>query len=110
MRIFCCLKLALTGLSILMATSTVAISQRQLPAPAPSIVPRWVDLNFATKQQLMTLEGVNAEIAEQIVRGRPYKSAAELKERKVVDEAVYDKIKTRVIIPPQPRKLLLQIA
>ena len=96
MRIVSCLKLTLAAISILMAISTM-VSQVQPPLPAPSIVPlRVVDLNSAERQELTTLEGVTVWIAEKIISGRPYKSVDELKERKIVDEAVYEKIKTKV--------------
>jgi len=44
----------------------------------------------------MTLEGVNVWIAEKIIGGRPYKSVDELKDRKIVDEALYETIKAKV--------------
>ncbi len=61
-------------------------------------MPAKLDINTASKQQLTTLEGIDSEIADKIIGGRPYRSVIDLKERKILAEAVYDKIKDKVLI------------
>ena len=73
-----------------------------------------IGLNTASKQQLMTLtlEGVDAEIADKIIAGRPYKSIVELIDRKIIGDGLYDKIKDKISIglQPPPKRMLIQIA
>jgi DNA uptake protein ComE-like DNA-binding protein len=73
--------------------STILLAQTQKPAGP-------MDLNSATKEQLIALEGVTAEIAERIASGRPYKSVDELRLRNIIDYATYERIKTKVKIVP----------
>ncbi len=55
-----------------------------------------IDLNSAIWERLMDLPGVDKALAEKIIDGRPYKSPKELKERKIVPDATYSKIKNMV--------------
>jgi DNA uptake protein ComE-like DNA-binding protein len=63
---------------------------------AKKMVPR-VDLNSASKEDLMKLPGVGDATADKIVAGRPYKTKAELVSKKIVTKSVYSKIKNMVI-------------
>src|ERR1700722_4374487 len=49
-----------------------------LAASIGSQAPRRVDINLATVTELLTLPGVNPEIAKQIVSNRPYSKAEDL--------------------------------
>src|SRR5215510_2276149 len=56
-----------------------------------------VDLNSATKEQLMTVPGIDEATADKIIAGRPYKSKNELKSKKIVPGATYSKISPHVM-------------
>ena len=62
---------------------------------------RLVDLNSATKQELVDLPGVGELYAQKIINNRPYERKDELVEKKIVPEAIYSRIEKRVIVKPQ---------
>lgn len=56
-----------------------------------------IDINSASKDDLMKLTGVGDVIADKIIAGRPYKTKAELVSKGVVNKGVYTKIRGHVI-------------
>jgi competence protein ComEA len=56
-----------------------------------------IDLNSATKEQLMTIPGIGDAYADKIIAGRPYKMKSELKTKKIIPDATYSKISSHVV-------------
>jgi competence protein ComEA len=56
-----------------------------------------IDINSASKDELMTLTGIGDVTAQKIIDGRPYKTKAELKSKKVVTAKEYAKISKHII-------------
>jgi competence protein ComEA len=63
-----------------------------------------LDINSATKEQLMTLEGIGDATAQNIIAGRPYAKKDQLLSKKIVPAAAYDKIKGKIIARQPPKK------
>jgi len=55
-----------------------------------------VDINAASKSQLMSLPGIHAQVADRIIAGRPYNDKRELVSRKIVPEGEYRNIQDRI--------------
>jgi competence protein ComEA len=87
----------LAALSIL-TCATVTFSQDG--PPEVKIIPARININTASREQLGGLEGVDFEIAEKIIAGRPYKSVRELMDRKILTETAFARIMKRVDVRP----------
>jgi DNA uptake protein ComE-like DNA-binding protein len=55
-----------------------------------------LDLNTATKDQLLSLQGVTAAEANRVIAGRPYTDAGDVVARRIIPKTEYDKIADRV--------------
>ena len=56
-----------------------------------------IDINSASKEELMKLSGIGTAYADAIIKHRPYKRKDDLTSKKVIPQATYDKIKDLII-------------
>jgi DNA uptake protein ComE-like DNA-binding protein len=89
---------SLKALCVGVALALGATSALAQTRPASSLI----DLNSASRDDLMTLDGIGEVRADAIIRARPFKAKTELVERRLVPESLYDKIADKVIARPPP--------
>lgn len=83
------------------------LAQTGKPAAPPPAAPTTdlIDINTADKATLMTLDGIGDARSDAIIKGRPYRAKNELADKSIIPEAVYEKIKDRIVArqpPPKP--------
>lgn len=69
-------------------------------APAAPATAGQIDINSASRDDLMSLDGIGEVRADAIIRARPFKAKTELVERRLIPEAVYEKIADKVMARP----------
>jgi DNA uptake protein ComE-like DNA-binding protein len=75
--------------------------KRDAKAVAAEISEGWsrdkpLDLNAATKEQLLSLPGVTGGEADRVIAGRPYSEPGDVVTRRIMTKIKYDKIADRV--------------
>jgi DNA uptake protein ComE-like DNA-binding protein len=95
-----------------MAFAADATTPATTPAPAKSTTTHHssskssttakakVDLNTASKEDLMKLPGVDDATADKIVAARPFKSRTELESKQIVTKEQYSKLSAHVTVAP----------
>ena len=96
---------AIVGTSALAQTSTTTAkpaAKPAAPAAKAATTTAKIDLNSASKADLMKLAGVGDALADKIISGRPFARKDELVQKKILSQSAYDKIKDE-IVATQPK-------
>src|SRR5579871_6279016 len=86
-------------LSLAFVGGVLAQAKKAAPAAPPAATGKTalIDLNSATKDQLMTLPGIGDAYAQKIIDNRPYRAKNQLVQKKIIPQATYDKMSDLVI-------------
>ncbi len=71
------------------------------PAPAPvadKVARAKVDVNQASREELLSLPGMSPELAAQIIRHRPYRKLDDLVSRKVLGKKEFARIREYIVV------------
>ena len=63
-----------------------------------------IDINTASKEELSALSGIGDVYSQKIIEGRPYAKKDQLKSKKILPDATYEKIKDKIIAKQPPKK------
>lgn len=90
----------LAAVAMLLPAVTLA-NQTPKTGAMPATAHKWaashrVDLNTGTREQLMTLPGIDGAAADKIIEGRPWKNGQSLVEKNILTKADFAKLKSRI--------------
>ena len=106
------MKRLIAAAAIALLTATGAAFAKDEPKKAAPAAEKkaeaLLDINSASRDELVKLKGVGDARADAIIKGRPFKMKNELPEKKIVPENVYiqimEKITAKQESPPAPKK------
>lgn len=96
------LKVFLAAVAILLGAAPVLAQGARPAPPAAPAASGQIDINSASRDDLMSLDGIGEVRADAIIRARPFKAKTELVERRLIPEALYEKIADKVMARPPP--------
>lgn len=96
-RLFAVALVVASFLSLGAVSSAQSKAKPSTPTSAQAGSASLLDLNSASKDDLMKLPGIGEAYASKIIAGRPYNAKNELVTKKIIPQATYAKIKDQVI-------------
>ncbi|MCX6715394.1 MAG: helix-hairpin-helix domain-containing protein [Candidatus Taylorbacteria bacterium] len=101
-------KIIILTLALVFADTLSFAADPKAPAkptpPAKPVKAELIDINTATKAELSALPGIGDAYSQKIIDGRPYAKKDQLKSKKIIPGATYDKIKDKIIAKQAPKK------
>jgi len=83
--------------AVLVAIAPPAVAQAAKKPATAAAATSVVDINSASKADLMALPGIGDAYSQKIIDNRPYARKDQLVSKNIVPQATYDKIKDRIV-------------
>src|SRR5262245_29298626 len=84
-------------LAVLVSIAPPSIAQTAKKPATAAAATAVIDINSASKADLMTLPGIGDAYSQKIVDNRPYARKDQLVSKNIIPQATYDKIKDRIV-------------
>jgi len=101
-------KIVILTLALVFAATLSFAADPKAPAkptpPAKPVKAELININTATKAELSALPGIGDVYSQKIIDGRPYAKKDQLKSKKIIPGATYDKMKDKIIAKQVPKK------
>jgi competence protein ComEA len=97
MRVLMLARLALAGTIGIAMLAPLPLMPQVTPPIAGAVEAPQIDINSATGPELEALPGIGPKYSQEIIAGRPYKRKDELVKKKIIPQAMYDKIKDQIV-------------
>jgi DNA uptake protein ComE-like DNA-binding protein len=88
----------LCAASLSLAAQTQPAQAAAPKAKKPAKQVKQIDINKASKAELMKLPQISADLADKIIAGRPYLSKTNLVTHNVIPMVTYQAIRTRIFV------------
>ena len=84
--------------AVLLAAPSLTVAQTPAKTTSSKVAKSArMDINTASKSDLMSLSGVDDATAQKIIDGRPYSRKNQLVTKKIVSQTTYDSIKDEIV-------------
>ncbi len=83
--------------ALLVSAPAVSFAQTTNTTSSKATKSARVDINTASKADLMSLSGIDDATAQKIIDGRPYARKRQLVAKKIVSQSTYDNIKDAIV-------------
>ena len=77
--------------------SSAAQSEQKAGTKSANAATEKLDINTASRDELIALKGIGEKYADKIIQNRPYRAKSDLLQKKVIPSNTYNEIKNHIV-------------